>query len=1167
MHKHFLAALLRLVALFRASARVQRQTATTHQHHTHTPLIRRGMWVWIIALLLSVAAFGGRALAAGDPSGCAQTAPSGWTRTIWWVDGQEWSPSQTGPWANGTTVSVVESNAGGSICTSNGGAGEAYRDGQSWWGTFRQDYRAVGRGDTWEPSYGVKRFARTRWWSGWQRPAIGNQQVAGYWLKSSGPTDGQKSVFVAGDSEVWVEVGAFYVEARCMAPDGPLVPVTFGARNSTGSWSASTGGSSWSVTNAAGPGPWTVSASGYGWSGSASLGNNGTHTFVVTGCGSTPGSVSLEAHCHSVTGPLVNAGAFDAWENTYWSRGGWYASSGYGSTASFSVPAGATTPIGARVWWPDGTSSQTTTSVGSVVRFVTTNPAWCSGQAAPPTGPTPTTPPAPCAGGAGAYDGATLPLTVSGPNVDVQTKYDEPTADGPLFNPPSDWPAPGTVRGNQPIQVTWDFTKLDIRQNYTGPHAGQSAVAFQLVDHTTGQLIVDAHTTDEHLGTGRYIKFDTSNDRMPSTYNNQPVSVSVGGQSSFWRRSHGNWSRPENRPLSNTFLRALGTWTVTFTPIEGHEYRAYAVNAHGPCKTGWPRWGRARFTASSKVGITLLEADMTGRTIRPMSGQSMHWFSYTTGGAGWSPAALTTSAAGAATIDLPPGRMIGVLPGFAGYDPAANAMAGYVLWKVEHTCPHGRVVDSGTYKGFWDIARACNATLFYVQVPAVSVRAVHETDAGQQPLALVAVQLVNSAGAAVVAPTVTNAAGNASFTISEDAARAQIGSASSAWRMIAPETQGILLVNRAVAGTNAQVLAPRQIQLSPVGVSNGNLFIYRTSERTVTFNGLVRLTDGSPIAGARVRVTVQNGAGTTLDAQTLTTTSSGAFSYSKARLLDDQTLSLTAHLESWPDPDHTTYQAYPGTVSPGHAGAVVRVDTQMLRLTLAINTGNVASNTNVFELNETPPPPPKDPGVAWKLFMRSRYDGAVHLSQSDEVTWPQGEVLQWMPQITLDEPPSETINGLTYRYEAEVVAWSFLGSVGKAATGADDSGHTGCRDRHQPSSSDLNGGRADMLDGCVYYYDDTFASRLPSTTELGQQAHAFWAMQQPLDIEPWVYVYQIPQLQRVDLRVQALMRVQTIQLADPVLGTPERPVGDPEYRTIEKDTPFYVNLVTPRSTQ
>ncbi|MFM9735851.1 hypothetical protein, partial [Streptomyces niveiscabiei] len=84
--------------------------------------------------------------------------------------------------------------------------------------------------------------------------------------------------FSADDSEIWTEIGAFAVEARCMSPAGPLVAVSFAAHNADGSWSASSAGTHWSTSAAAGPGPWTVTATGFGWSGTATLSDGGATT-------------------------------------------------------------------------------------------------------------------------------------------------------------------------------------------------------------------------------------------------------------------------------------------------------------------------------------------------------------------------------------------------------------------------------------------------------------------------------------------------------------------------------------------------------------------------------------------------------------------------------------------------------------------------------------------------------------------------------------------------------------------------------------------------------------------------------------------------------------------------------------------------------------------------
>ncbi len=266
---------------------------------------------------------------------------------------------------------------------------------------------------------------------------------------------------------------------------------------------------------------------------------------------------------------------------------------------------------------------------------------------------------------------------------------------------------------------------------------------------------------------------------------------------------------------------------------------------------------------------------------------------------------------------------------------------------------------------------------------------------------------------------------------------------------------------------------------------------------------------------------------------------------------------------SWSGSAYSGYvanQSYPGTVSPGSAGGVARVDNRTLRLTLAANTGPVSTSGNRFDLTNTIPAP-QGPSLDWKLFLHSRYDGNnAYVSDNDQITWPEGETLDWMPRIASTPAPNQVMGGETYRFDSKVIAWSFVSSEGTSATGADALGRSGCRARHKPH---WYGGNDTMLDGCAYFYDISYATTTAMVDELAQQAHAFWGMQTPQDIEPWTYVYQLSKLKRVELRVQALVKVQTVKLANPATGSAEQPVGNPVFLKIEKTTPFYVNLVAP----
>jgi hypothetical protein len=188
----------------------------------------------------------------------------------------------------------------------------------------------------------------------------------------------------------------------------------------------------------------------------------------------------------------------------------------------------------------------------------------------------------------------------------------------------------------------------------------------------------------------------------------------------------------------------------------------------------------------------------------------------------------------------------------------------------------------------------------------------------------------------------------------------------------------------------------------------------------------------------------------------------------------------------------------------------------------------------------------------------------VYLSDNDQITWPEGETLDWMPQIKATPAANQTVGSDTYRFDTKIVAWSFVGSEGVNATAADAMSRTGCRARQQPA---WDGGNTGMLDGCAYFYDMRYASTPPSIGEINGQAHAWWGMNTPQDMEPWTYVYQLSTLKRVDLRVEALVKVQTVKLANPLTGTPEQAVGNPLFLNVEKPTPFIVNLVAPRSTR
>jgi hypothetical protein len=199
----------------------------------------------------------------------------------------------------------------------------------------------------------------------------------------------------------------------------------------------------------------------------------------------------------------------------------------------------------------------------------------------------------------------------------------------------------------------------------------------------------------------------------------------------------------------------------------------------------------------------------------------------------------------------------------------------------------------------------------------------------------------------------------------------------------------------------------------------------------------------------------------------------------------------------------------------------------------------------------TPPPPP-EAEVGLQLWMHSRYDpaGGVYRSVNERVTWPQGETLNWLPAVELELPSSPSP---LYAFEARVVAWSFISSLGHDARTAPDSlGRVGCRARDEPTTVDVYGTNTSGLSGCVYRYLNE-----PTATDMARQAHTFWSA---LDTElpAQMYVYRLARLQPVDLVAEVTVLVTvTNTVTGEVVG---------QATQVERGT-FVITLVTPRSTR
>lgn len=958
---------------------------------------------------------------------CTIMVGGDWSRTIHWVSGATWKPDWSGPWKDGTTVSVKETNEPDPGCLAS--------DGVRWWGTWRRDRGAVGRGE--QPSFPVpysKRQiiarndgARDIWWQGW--PGIGGQEVAGTWYDSYRPvSDVYESVFQNDDSAVWMNPGAFSVEARCESPTGPPITVSFSARNANNTWSQAASGSSWAVTNAAGPGPWTVTAS-YGrtsdsvTSVSVTLSNGQSHIFVVTGCGVASGRLVVEARCPN--GALVNVGAFDAWSYDFnWnpsSPTGWYASSGYGHTAVFDVPAGVSPPLYGRVWYVD--ASRTSRSV----------------EGTPVNG-----------------TGQTISITINEASLCDPTPVVTPIAGGPSPTP--------TVPGC-PVQASPElFYRPELSvwqpsargqvlpQSGIGPELAPNEVfSFSHYSPTEGSRIV--------LPKGQFI-------RGGGAYYMSVWISPVGQDNNLVAQLE--WQALQEGTTSKLYaFVSLEAWFTATTP-RGHDpffittstavqqhsaksqltglpdgrykLRARVKNGDSPCA----EWNEVSYFfhigPDGPINVHAQWVSLSGQTIGALTNHPVTFTAVnrtddavtkrttmTTDGGGNVGVYWTDVVASASNDDLTITMPIPAAP------PGSN---GVFLYDIQHSCTLASdgAADTATAT-LRHVARPpCDVTFRFVPLPIITATAtLREADQTESPLASASITLTDQGGE-VIQRASTNEAGVVAFRLTEEQARPRVGQ--HVWTLVAPsEVSSTTLVLRRL-GNSAHLSGTNGIAISPIVSSSGNTFIY----------------GGRP----------------------------------------------------------------------------------------------------------TPPAPPTATGDLY-LNIHSTYDPqrGVYRSTTQEISWPQGEVLDFTPFVQLAPLP---VVPPGWQYRQTVVAWSLVSTTvnGKerAAAAQDDRQRSGCRQRAEPPdnpAADLSG-----LLGCRYRYLDA-----PTSADMASQAHSYWAAFLPPQMRDDVYVYRLAPIQPVYLRVQVAVLVEVLQ-SD---GTPalEPVTGRPLRQTQILEQIFKVNLVVPRS--
>lgn len=238
-----------------------------------------------------------------------------------------------------------------------------------------------------------------------------------------------------------------------------------------------------------------------------------------------------------------------------------------------------------------------------------------------------------------------------------------------------------------------------------------------------------------------------------------------------------------------------------------------------------------------------------------------------------------------------------------------------------------------------------------------------------------------------------------------------------------------------------------------------------------------------------------------------------------------------------------------GTLAPG-AGGTLTIDTHVapgaapvLEASAEIATttigDNPANNRSTATTRVVAPPIPPPAESQLQLAIHSDLDplsrdgdprNAVYVARGERIAWPAGEVLDATLLARVEPAPLTGEAAALYEQRVEVTGWSLAdvhaGGESYAAESADDMRRSGCRAR--------DGASAPGLDGCVYRYvgGGSLAAPTPPTEDaMARQAHLFFATGLPLQMRPDVYVFQLDQLAAVHVRVQAQVRIETVNRA------------------------------------
>jgi hypothetical protein len=279
-----------------------------------------------------------------------------------------------------------------------------------------------------------------------------------------------------------------------------------------------------------------------------------------------------------------------------------------------------------------------------------------------------------------------------------------------------------------------------------------------------------------------------------------------------------------------------------------------------------------------------------------------------------------------------------------------------------------------------------------------------------------------------------------------------------------------------------------------------------------------------------------------------------------------------------------------GTLPPGASRAAIQVPVVVnigaatagtLRADVTIGTTTpepaTANNRDSFLVSVVAPPQLPDVRASSRMRLaihstldpRARTGNAVYVSDSADIAWPAGEVLDFTPLAVVDLPALSVEERAFYQVRATVTGWrlvSFdgprgtLGAAGNASADRDVFGRTGCRGSGVTSHAG-SGGCGYRYLGTAVFTSDAPAPGIPAAppqADMASQAHAYWSDTPPPAMRADVYTLAAPGLPGVSLRLEVLVRVEVL-----ARETGQVVRDEPEAQRL--DQIYGVRLVAPRS--